>query len=130
VLSRASSTRTGGTFERLHEAAVEVLLESLAIEADREVRAGCRRAAWSCEEGSGKRNGITHGTADSKVELTNQRDMNQRGPRDSSRHSTCPRLHPWQFVMGDEVVGPFLRRLDRNRSYSNAIESHYKFLFQ
>jgi len=43
VPSRTSSARTRGTFERVYEAAVEVLLEPLAIEGEGEVRADCHQ---------------------------------------------------------------------------------------
>jgi hypothetical protein len=128
-LPRPSSARARGALQSIHEAPVKVVLESLPGEGDGEMWAGCDHAIRSRENRRGERNGITDRATDSEVKLPRQRNVDQGWPRDTAGDSAGPGLNPGQLLMCDEVIGPFLRRVDRNRSHRNAIEAHLKFLF-
>ncbi len=64
------------------------------------------------------------------VKLSNQSDVDESRPRDTPGHSASSGLHSREVVVREQVIGPFFRGPDCNRSYGNAIEPHYKFLFQ
>jgi hypothetical protein len=127
ALPWTSSPRTRGAFERVDEVPVQVAFEARTIDGDGEVGASLRQTFRRGEECSRKRHGITYRAADVGVELSRQSDVYQCRPRDTPGDSAALGLDASKVVVSDEVVGPFLWGPDRNRSYRNAIESHYKF---
>jgi len=108
---------------------VKLALESLPIDGQCEVWAGADKTVGGGENCGGEGNGIAHGAPDPDVQFSDQGDVNERRPRDASRDSAGSGLHSGKLMMGDEVVRPLFRRLYCNRSYGNAIEPHYKFLY-
>ncbi|HEX7979818.1 MAG TPA: hypothetical protein VF461_14520 [Gemmatimonadaceae bacterium] len=100
---------------------MKVVLETFPGEGEGEMRAGCDQALGGGQNYGGERDGIPYRAADSDVKLSRQRDMNQGWPRDTSGDSAGPGLNPLQLVVRNEIVGPLLRRINRNRSHRNAI---------
>ena len=105
---------------------MEVAFESLSAEVESDVGSRLDQIARRCEERIGERNGVAYGAADSGMQLSNEGDVHQGWPGNTACDSPCPGVDSFQLVVGEQVVGPLLRGVDRNRSNRNSIEPHNK----
>src|SRR5689334_4433344 len=126
MMARSPSPRARGALERVDEPPMQVVLEPLPIQGHPEAVASRHRTVRFCQKLGGEGNRIAYRAPQPEMNLPDQCDVHQRRPGDTPRDSSGSGLDPLQFVVSDEVVGPFLRRFNRNRSNSNAVKPHSK----
>ncbi len=120
------SARARGSFECLGEPPMQVMLEVHTIEEHGEAGSSLESTCRGRQHRACERDRITHGAAKSDVKLAHEGDLHQCMPGDTARHSAGPSMDARKAVVGEEVISPFLRGLNRKRRDGKTIKSHSK----